>query len=488
MRTTRILFCAGALGVLLLSTSGLEAQAPDRSRPPDLGPPPALNLPSIERFELSNGLQVMYMPKRSVPLVQINIIVMAGQANDPEARPGLASMTATMLDEGAGELDALELSEAIDFLGASIRVGSGEHTTSVALHTPLYMLDDALPLLADIVLRPQFPAEELDRQRRQRLTQMVQARDEPRAIAQVIYDRTLFGDAHPYGIPFLGTAESLTEMSVDDLREFHRTFFVPNNAVVIVVGDVSREVITERLEAVFGGWRPGSVPTRTFPDVQQVGRREVILVDKPGAAQSEIRIGRIGVDRKAEDYYALTVMNTILGGSFASRINQNLREDKGYTYGARSSFAFNLLPGAFTMSAAVQTAVTDSALVEFFKELNAILEDVTEDEMTRARNFVALRFPSRFQAVSAIAGQLGQLYIHDLQDGYFDEYVQQILAVTRDDVLRVAREYIDPERVAVIVVGDREQIEAGMQALNLGPMQILTVEDVLGPPPEVPGS
>jgi len=488
MRTKQMLFCAGALGVLLLSTSGLEAQAPDRSRPPDLGPPPTLNLPPIERYELSNGLQVMYMPKRNVPLVQINIIVMAGQADDPEARPGLASMTATMLDEGAGELGALELSEAIDFLGASIRVGSGEHTTSVALHTPLSMLDDALPLLADVVLRPQFSAEELDRQRRQRLTQMVQARDEARAIAQVIYDRTLFGDAHPYGIPFLGTAESLTEMSVDDLKEFHRTFLVPNNSVVVVVGDVSREEITERLEAVFGGWRPGSVPTRTFPDVQQVERREVILVDKPGAAQSEIRIGRIGVDRKAEDYYALTVMNTILGGSFASRINQNLREDKGYTYGARSSFDFNLLPGAFTASSAVQTAVTDSALVEFFKELNAILEDVTEDEMTRARNFVALRFPSRFQAVSAIAGQLGQLYIHDLPDGYFDEYVQQILAVTKEDVLRVAREYIDPERVAVIVVGDREQIEAGVRSLNLGPMHILTVEDVLGPPPEVPGS
>jgi predicted Zn-dependent peptidase len=486
MRTTRILFCAGALGVLLLSSEGLEAQAPDRSQPPELGPPPTLSLPSIERYELSNGLQVMYMPKRNVPLVQINIIVKVGQADDPDSQPGLASMTATMLDEGAGELNALELSEAIDFLGASIRVGSGEHTTSIALHTPLSMLDEALPLLADVVLRPQFAVEEVDRQRRQRLTQMVQAHDEPRAIAQVIYDRTLFGDAHPYGIPFLGTAQSLTEMSVDDLREFHRTFFVPNNSVVVVVGDVSRDEITERLESVFGDWSPGSVPTSTHTQPQQIQSREVILVDKPGAAQSEIRI--IGVHRKTEDYYALTVMNTILGGSFASRINQNLREDKGYTYGARSYFDFNLLPGAFTAYAAVQTAVTDSALVEFFKELDAILEDVTEGEMTRARNFVALRFPSRFQAVSAIAGQLGQLYIHELPEGYFNEYVQQILAVTKEDVMRVAREYIDPQRVAVIVVGDREQIEAGVQALDLGPVHVLSVEDVLGPPPEVPGS
>jgi predicted Zn-dependent peptidase len=488
MRNVKTLFSAGALALLLLSAPRLDAQAPDRSRPPELGPPPALILEAIVRFELSNGLQVMYMSKPGVPLVQANLVVKAGQVNDPDGRPGLASMTAAMLDEGAGERDALELSEAIDFLGASIGVRSDKHSTTIALHTPVSRLDDALRLMADIALRPRFPAEELDRQRRQRLTAIMQARDEPRTIAQVIYNRTLFGENHPYGIPDIGTAQSLQEMNTDDLRQFHQRFFVPNNATLIVVGDVSREEMTPKLEAAFASWRRDQVPTRQYADVDQVQQRRVILVDKPGAAQSRIQIGRIGVDRKTADYYALVVMNTILGGSFASRINQNLREDKGYTYGAVSRFDFNVLPGAFTALSSVQTSVTDKALVEFFTELNGILEDVTEDEMTRARNFVALRYPSGFQAVSQIAGRLGQLYMHDLPDGYFNEYIQQILAVSKEDVLRVARRYIDPERVEVIVVGDRELIEEGVRALNLGPVVLMTVEDVLGPAPEISGT
>jgi predicted Zn-dependent peptidase len=483
-----MLINATALGVMFLITSPLTAQVPDRSRPPALRSPPSLNLPPLRRLVLSNGMPVMYMPKRNVPLVQVNLVVKVGQAMDPDDRPGLARMTAAMLDEGAGSRNALELSEAIAFLGASIRLTTGMHHTTIALHTPLGKLDGALELLADVVLRPTFPDEELERQRRQRLTSIVQARDEPRAIAQAIFRKTLYGDGHPYGLPELGTPESMYTMTTSKLREFHRRHFVPNNAVLIVVGDIVEEDIVVRLEAAFGQWQRGDVPTRRYPEVEQVSRRGVTLVDKQGAAQSEIRVGRIGVDRMTEDYYALVVMNTILGGSFASRLNQNLREDKGYTYGARSSFDFDVLRGPFTASAAVQTAVTDKALVEFFKELNSMLEPVTDAEMTRARNVVALRFPSTFQTASQIASRLTELYLYDLPDDYFNRYVEGILAVTKDDVQRVARRHLDPERVVVIVVGDREQIEDGVRALDLGPMRNMTVEEVMGPPPEVSGS
>jgi len=265
-------------------------------------------------------------------------------------------------------------------------------------------------------------------------------------------------------------------------------YFRPNNAVVIVVGDITVAETMPMLEQAFGAWTPGEIPTHEWPEAKQVDSREVLLVDKPGAAQSEIRIGRIGVERKTEDYYALQVMNTILGGSFTSRLNQNLRERNGYTYGARSSFAFRPNPGPFMAGAAVQTDVTDKALTEFFNELRAILEPVTDDELTRAKNYVALRFPGRFEAVAQVAGNLEQLAVYDLEPEFFNEYVQRILAVTKDDVRRVARKYLDPDRVKVIVVGDRERIEAGVRALDLGPIRLFSVEDVLGQPPAIEGS
>lgn len=476
------------LSVVPLVVSPLGAQAPDRSSPPELGPAPTLSLPPISERTLANGLRVIYMPKHNVPLVQVNLVVKVGSVADPDNRPGLASMVAAMLDEGAGGRSALELAEEIDFLGASIRVSGGRHFITVALHAPVSKLEPALDLLADVVLRPTFADEELDRQRRQRLTTIMQWRDEPRAIARVIYDRTLYGERHPYGRQTMGTAQSMGAMSRDDLRQFHGRYFVSNNAAVVIVGDISERDAIFHLERVFGGWEAGAVPEHRFGEARQVRRRQVILVDKPGAAQSEIRIGRIGVARSTADYYPLLVMNTILGGSFASRLNQKLREEKQYTYGARSSFAFRLMAGPFTASAAVQTEVTDSALVEFMRELNAILEDVSDEEMTRARNFVALRFPSRFQAVSQIAGALENLFEYDLQPGYFNNFVQNVLSVTKEDVLRVARQHIDPERVAIIVVGDRSVIEDGVRALNLGPVRVLSVEDVLGPPPEVSGN
>jgi predicted Zn-dependent peptidase len=226
----------------------------------------------------------------------------------------------------------------------------------------------------------------------------------------------------------------------------------------------------------------------SWPEPEQVERREVYLVDKPGAAQSEIRIGRVGAPRLTADYYALVVMNTILGGAFTSRLNQNLREEHGYSYGAYSFFDFEPLPGPFVASAAVQTAVTDSALVEFMKELRGILEPVTDEELERAKNYVALRFPSRFQTVAGIARQIAQIELYGLPDTYFNDYVDRILAVTRADVLRVARKYIDPDRVAIVVVGDRSKIEGGVRALELGPLRLLTVEDVLGPPPVLTGT
>ena len=480
---------SSTLAVLLLFAifvSGtVHAQVPDRKSPPALGPTPSLTLPSIQRFQLSNGLPVVIMEKHNVPVVQVNLLVNAGSAVDVGSKSGLASLAADMMDEGAGQRDALGLADAIDFLGASIWTSAGMHTSSVALHTPLSKIDQALPLMADIAIHPTFPAAELERKRKERLTTLLQWFDEPRAIASVLFNRTLFGAQHPYGVPTLGSEKSIRDFTVEDMRAFHSLFFHAGNATLVVVGDVVPQTILPKLESAFGSWPRKPVSKLSWARPKQVQRRQIYLVDKPGAAQSEIRIGRIGAERLTEDYFPLIVMNTILGGSFTSRLNQNLREQHGYTYGASSSFVFWPLPGPFLAASAVQTAVTDKALTEFMNELKRILEPPSDEELTRAKNYLALRYPRSFQTASQIAGQLGEIVTYNLPDGYINTYVQRVLSVTKKDVVRVAKKYLDPEAVAIIIVGDRKVIEKSLRDLNLGPLNNLSIEDVLGKQPVV---
>jgi zinc protease len=488
----------GALQILLLrrilliaflwltafALTPVHAQKPDRSKPPKLGPPPTLRLPPIQHFRLSNGMPVLLLEKHRVPLVQINLLIKVGSTADRSGKSGLASITASMLTEGAGSRNALQLADAIDFLGARLEASAGEHTTVVTLHTPLNKLDSALALLADVSLRPRFSSEELDRMRKERLTTLIQWHDEPQAIASVLFYKTLYGN-HPYGLPSIGNEQSLRSFTSEDLRQFHKTYFHSNTATLIVVGDVTVQSIQQRLENAFGEWASGESASPHLPGIGQIETREVYLVNKPDAPQSEIRIGRIGAPRMTDDYYPLLVMNTILGGSFTSRLNQNLREQHGYTYGAWSTFDFLPLPGPFVAGAAVQTVVTDKALAEFMKELNGILQPVSDDDLSRAKNYLALRYPENFQSVAQIAGRLSELVIYDLPDDYFNNYVPHILAVTKEDVHRVAKKYIDPEKMAIVIAGDQKQIESGIKALNLGPIRNLTIDDVLGKAPTI---
>ena len=482
----RTLLCGAIAGAFLALGAGAAlAQGPDRSGPPELGPPPRLDLPDIQRFTLANGLPVLLMESHRVPVVEIVLVVEAGAVDELAGKGGVASMTAAMLDEGAGARSSLEIADAIDFLGAGLTTAAGQHATTVTLHTPLSKLADALPVMADVALRPTFPAEELERQRAERLTTLLQWRDEPRAIASVAFSEALYGDAHPYGRPTLGDAASLTAMTPEDLRAFHSSRFYPGAATLVIAGDVTRAALEPLLAQAFGSWRGSSAAATEIPAAEQVGAREIILVDKPGAAQSEIRIGRIGVERLTEDYHEIVVMNTILGGSFTSRLNQRLREERGYSYGAFSGFDFRPTPGPFVAQAAVQTAVTDSALAVFMREIAGVLERVPEDELQRAKNYVALGYPQSFETVGSTAGTMAEIAMYDLPLDTFDRFIDEVMAVTADDVQRVARQYLDPERVAVIVVGDRSVIEPGIRALNLGTVRTATIEDVLGPAPDL---
>jgi zinc protease len=473
------------IGIFFAVASLLAQQAPDRSRPPEPGPPPALHLPQIQKQRLSSGLPVWIVELHKVPVAQINLVVLSGTAQDPPGRFGAASLTAAMLEEGAGSRSALEIADAVDYLGADISATSATDASFVRLHVPVARLADALPIMADVSLRPTFPKDELERQRQQRLTNIIQARDDPATIAAVGFSRLLYGRAHRYGTPSFGTAETIKAFSTDDLRTFYSAAFRPDNAALLAVGDLTADKLMPLAESAFGSWKAAgsAAPATTQPPVEQPSAREVYLIDKPGAPQTQIRIGWIGVPRSTPDYFPLVVMNTILGGSFSSRLNMNLREKHGYTYGASSSFDMRASAGPFAAGAGVQTDKTGEALKEFFNELNAIGKPVPADELARAKNYVALRYPNGFETTGDVSRRLEDAIVYKLPDDYFSKYVQNIQAVTAADVQRVAQKYIQPARFIVTVVGDRQQIEPQIRPLNLGNLKVVGIDEVFGPKP-----
>jgi zinc protease len=470
--------------IFLFSTMILS-QEPDRSRPPKLPGPKPLQLPQIQHFELSNGLKVILMEKHEVPLVQLNVLVKAGTVNDQEDKEGLANLTLDMMDEGAAGKSSLEISDAIDFLGAEISTRAGLHYSEVDLHTPLSKFDEALKIMSDIILHPDFPQNELGRKKKERLTLITQWHDNPSSIAGIAFNKYLYGDHHPYGKMYTGSEESINSFSTGDLKKFYNEYFKSNNAFVIAVGDIRKDELNNKLENAFGTWQSGNAEETIIKDPAQVQKRIIYLIDKPGSAQSVIYIGKVGAKRLTPDYNSIIVMNTILGGSFSSRLNDNLREQHGYTYGAGSRFRFGPIPGSFIAYSSVQTEVTDKALAEFFKEFERIREPIPDEEVSRGKNLVALSYPADFQSVSNIARQLEDLAEYNLPSNYFDNYINDILNVKDDEVHAAAEKYIVPDKMIVIIVGDRTKIEDGIKALNLGEINNLSIEDVLGKIPSV---
>jgi len=406
--------------------------------------------------------------------------VRSGSAADPIGKYGVGSMTAAMLDEGAGTREALDLADAIEFLGANLSTSSTFDASAVRLSVPVSKLPEALPLMADVALRPTFPAAELDRLRKERLTGLLQARDNVAALVQLAFPRIVFGPTHRYGTSANGLPATLESLTVDDLKAFYRAHFRPDNATLLVVGDLTPASALPMLEKAFGGWKADGMPplVAAVPNAPQLGKREIFLVDKPEAAQSQIRIGWVGVPRSTPDYAVLEVLNTVLGGSFTSRLNQNLREKNGYAYGASSGFDMRLSAGPFLAAAGVQTDKTAEALREFFNELNGMLTPVPAEELNKAKNYVALGFPGEFETTGDMARKLEELVIYNLPETTFSNFVPGVAAVTAADLQRAAARFIQPEKMAVVVVGDLKVIEGPIRALNLGPITHVTIDSL----------
>ena len=459
--------------------AAVREQAPDRSAAPKPGPPPSLKLPAIQKRTLSNGLPVWIVELHEVPVAAVTLVVKAGGGADPRNKFGLANLTTEMMDEGAGTRDALEIADAVDYLGATLATSSSSDASLVELHVPVARLGEALPIMADVALRPRFPETELQRVREELLTSILQAQDNPASLVQLAFPRLVYGPEHRYGTPLFGTAAAVKDFTIADLRQFHTRYFVPSNAALSVAGDVTPASLVPRLEAAFGTWKGAPAPTDAVPAATQLVSRQVYLIDKPGAPQSQIRIGWVGVPRSTPDYFALRVLNTVLGGAFTSRLNANLREQHGYAYGASSSFDMRGSAGPFYAAAGVQTDKTAESLTEFFKELDAIRKPIPSEELEKAKNYVALLLPRSFETTRSLTTSLAQIFIYGLPPDYFSTFTERIRAVTAADVQRAAERYIQPDKFAVVVVGDRKVIEPRITALNLGPVKAVSVEEVL---------
>jgi len=471
---------AALVAVLMASATTFTQTRAERSRPPSLGPAPQLKIPPIEKRTLSNGLPVWIVEAPEVPLAQVNLVIHAGSSDDAANASGLASFTAAMLDEGAGTRSSLQIADEVEFLGAALNTSSSFDASAVRLNVPVRRLRAGLAVMADIALRPTFPAAEVERLRQERLTALLQAKDDAASVAPLAFARIVFGPAHRYGTAATGNSATLKTMTAEQMRAFHAAWYRPSNATLIVAGEVTATGVLPLLEEAFGGWAKAAPVSRApVPAAPQLTARQVSIVDMPSAAQSQIRIGGVGVARSTPDYFPLLVLNTILGGSFTSRLNQNLREEHGYSYGASSRFDMRLSPGPVQAGAGVQSDKTSESLTEFFKELRGIAATVSDAELAKAKNYIALGFPSEFETITDLTSHLEEMAVYKLPDTYFSQYIANVQAVTAAAVQKAAATYILPEKFAVVVVGDRKAIEPGIRALNLGPIRALTVDEVV---------
>ena len=463
------------------------AMATIDSVPPTLGPAPKLTVPPIVRRTLPNGMTLLVVEQHELPLADFLLLVGSGNEADPAAHGGLASLTALLVREGTTTRTSPQIADQLSYLGATLNTGSGWDMSQVGLHTPTAQLDSALALFADVVTHPSFPQKEVDRVKKQRLTELLQAKDRARDIADRVFASVLYGNGHPYGHPATGTEESTKALTRPDVKAFYDTYYRPNNTTLVVVGDVTPDDVERRARILFARWTRKAIPDTRYPQLAAVSATPIIyLVDKPGAPQSSIRIGNIGVPRSTSDYFALQVMNTILGGSFTSRLNQNLREKRGYTYGAASGFSMRRQAGPFSARAEVTGTKTDSSLVQFLDELRAIRDTVSTAELTRAKRYLQLGLPSDFETTTDIAFQLVPVVLYGLPADYYSTYVQQIENVTQSDVRRVANQYIDPSKMSIVVVGDRASIESSLKALNFGEISLRDINGAVPTPTGTP--
>jgi len=453
----------------------------DRTTLPSVGADPAFSFPPVVRHRLDNGLEVCVVEERRMPIVSFALVVAGGSGIDPRGRDGLAGIVADMLDEGSGTRGAIEISEELASIGAEYEVEVGPDAITASMTTLAKFADRGARLLADMVVRPALRQADFDRVRQLRRDRLRQMKDVPGAVAERAFLQLLYGD-HPYGHLAIGDEESLAGLTLEDIATAHASSFVPSRATMVVAGGLPAAGLLALARDAFGTWSDRTettprVPADAIPMIGD-GRPRLVLVPREGAAQSEVRIGRLVSPRLTPDYPSLVVMNAVLGGQFVSRINLKLREEKAYTYGARSGFDWRRGLAPFVLSTSVHTASTADAVADAAAEIEAIRgrRPVTENELAHAKAALTRGYPSGFETAAQVARAVSQLALYDLPDSYFSDFVPTVTGVTADDVTRVAANYLDPARLIALVVGDAAVVTESLHGLSFGEPQLLAVQ------------
>ncbi len=466
-----------ALEVRPYPTFETAAGGADRTKLPEAGTPPDARFPAIARATLPNGLKIVLAERHSIPQVQLTLLLDAGYAADQFAAPGTASLALDMLDEGTTRRTALQISDTLAQLGAELSTSSQLDVSRVALSTLKETLDPALDIFADVVLNPSFPQADFQRQQRQRLARIQREKVQPVQMALRVFPQLLYGANHAYGNPLTGsgTEQSVTQMTRDDLVRFHRTWFKPNHATLVIVGDVSLAEIQPRLTRLFSRWQAGEVPQKNVSTVADQARPLVYILDRPGAEQSVILAADLAAPKANPREYAIEAMTSLLGGQFTSRINMNLREGKHWSYGAFTFLWDARGQRPFIAYAPVQTDKTKESMIEVDRELRGILgpRPVDADELAKAQANLTLTLPGNWETMNAVQGSLEQLVTFGLDDHYYETYAQRVRALTIPDAAGAAQETIRPDHLVWVVVGDRSKIEAGIRELNFGEIRFL---------------
>ncbi len=467
----------GALTAIVAAQVTGGGQSWPRDNPPRPLAARPVTFPSYELRKLSNGMQVVLVNQNEQPAISVRMIIRAGAAHDPKGKHGLAMMTATLLDQGAGTRTAEQIAEEIDFIGGALGTGAG---TDLSFVNAVVMNDSynvALGLMSDIVMRPTFAQDEIDRQRSQAMSALKVSAEDPESVADRVIDRLIYG-FHPYGMPGAGTAESLASLTRADFVDFHKRYFVPNNALVAVVGDIDPNAAMAGLEKYFGAWKPGEIPAATVTEPPDATRR-VIVIDKKDAVQTEIRVGHIAIPRKHADYEAVDQAIKILGGEGANRLQQVLRSQKQLTYGASADLDTFKWAGAVIAETDTQTSNTAEALrvvVDEFTRLQR--ERVGDSELEGAQDYMVGHFPLTIEVPDQIATQVLNQLFYDLPVEDLPRFREKILKVTPDEIQRVARWFIRPSQLSIVLVGDADKFVNDLKGVGFGTFERIPMERV----------
>ena len=449
----------------------------DRSKRPSSSDEVNFSSPKIQEFILKNGLKVFFSEKKELPIIRIIILVNSGSRFDPNDKKGLSNLLTMCIDEGAGEFDTLKLADEFEMLGAQFSVSCNDDVIIISLQVLNENLIPSLKLVSDVITNPHFNEEDFNREKNKVVVRLKQSKSEPDYVADIAFDYCLFGKDSQYGFPVTGIEKTIQNIQPDSIRNVYSNNFTPNNSTMVLVGNIEQDRLIKDLESAFEEW--DKVSTIDYPRFHpKENKKKIFLINKPDAVQTEIRMGHLSSKRSDVDYFQKQIINLILGGQFSSRLNLNLREKNGYTYGVHSRFNYFKEAGYFAVSTSTDITNTKNALQEIYKELIEIKSGLTNNELNFAKSSITKKYPSNFETYRQVAANISTKIIHDLPDDYFETYIDKVNLISLDDVNRIAESSIHTEQLISVLVGESKKILNQLNENDFGEITALEFDDL----------